>query len=75
MLAFSSAQAANPYIPDLHPDAPQCMVPEAKRPKFGVDFKHDLPTEIKANFMGIAGAITPLAPITSKSQHECLWHE
>lgn len=52
MLAFSGVHAAEPYILDLRPDAPQCRMPQAKRPTLGVNFKHDLPTEIKADFNG-----------------------
>ena len=52
MLAFSSVHAAKPYTFELRPDAPQCRMPEAKRPKLGVDFKHDLPTEIETDFNG-----------------------
>ena len=52
MSAFSSVHAAEPYTLDLRPDTPQCRMPQAKRPKLGVDFKHDRPTEIKADFNG-----------------------
>lgn len=38
MLAFSNVYAAEPYPLDLRPDAPQCMMPEAKRPKLGADY-------------------------------------
>ena len=52
MLAFSSVYGAEPHALDLRPDAPECRMPDAKRPTLGVDVKNEFPTEIKADFNG-----------------------
>src|SRR5437899_9434238 len=37
---------------DLRRDAPACKMPQVKRPKLPVDFEHDAPVEITADFNG-----------------------
>lgn len=51
-VATLSSSAAMLSVNDLRPDAPKCKMPQAKRPKLPVNFEHDAPIEIIADFNG-----------------------
>ena len=51
-VAVFSSSAAMLSANDLRPDTPTCKMPQAKRPKLPVNFEHDAPIEITADFNG-----------------------